>query len=100
MSTAILWGVPAHEREPLPSNGAAGEGGWSTWQRERLREIENVFSGLGALARQPLLDALSAAIREAVADGRSAAAVFLDINDFTEINATWGPAFGDEVLAA
>jgi diguanylate cyclase (GGDEF)-like protein len=100
MSTGALWGLPAHEHEPSAANGPQRKGGWSAWQRERLRGIEELFSGLGGLGRQPLLDALSAAIREAIAEGRSAAVVLLDINDFAEINATWGPDFGDEVLAA
>ena len=93
-------GLPAQQGEPSPAGAAAGESGWSPWQHERLRGMGNVFSGLAGLGRQPLLDALSAAIREAVADGGSAAAVLIDINDFAEINATWGPAFGDAVLAA
>jgi predicted signal transduction protein with EAL and GGDEF domain len=50
------------------------------------------------LERQKLLDRLGGTIREAVASGRSAAALLIDLNGFAEINGALGPAAGDEIL--
>lgn len=72
---------------------------WSSWQRERLSSLQSAFGGSGVLGRQALLDSLNAAIREATASGRPAAAILVDLNNFLGINAAWGPSTGDEVLA-
>ncbi len=77
-----------------------GEAAWSGWQRDRLSSLQQEFAPSALLERQELLDALNAAIREATATGRPAAALLLDLNNFSGINAAWGPAIGDEVLAA
>ena len=50
------------------------------------------------LNRSALLHAIDATIRDAVANGTTSAAAFMDVNAFTEVNATWGPEVGDEVL--
>ena len=72
---------------------------WAEWQHERLRGIESSMADACLPERSRLLDALSATIREAIAGGRPAAAILIDINGFAEINAAWGPTAGDEVLA-
>jgi predicted signal transduction protein with EAL and GGDEF domain len=73
---------------------------WSDWQRDRLLEIERAFPGSRPPARQALLEAISTAIREAIAGGSPAALILVDLNDFSAINAAWGPYAGDEALAA
>jgi predicted signal transduction protein with EAL and GGDEF domain len=85
--------APASERSlPIPET-------WSDWQRERLSGIEAALAPPAAVDRHALLDTLNGAIRESIASGIPAAAVLIDIDDFAEINATWGPTGGDEVLA-
>jgi diguanylate cyclase len=74
--------------------------GWSSWQRERLNGIEAAFAGAALLARPQLMDALNGAARQAVATGTNAAAILIDINNFSDINASWGPAVGDQAIAA
>ena len=54
----------------------------------------------GVNARQSLLEGLNAAIRQSIATGTPAALLLIDINNFSGINAAWGAAAGDEVLAA
>ena len=73
---------------------------WSGWQRSRLDGIEAAFSGSALLPRQEFMGALNGAIRQSIATGMPASLVLLDINNFAEINAAWGPAGGDEVLAS
>ena len=52
------------------------------------------------LDRGQLLELLNAAIRECIADGVPGAVILVDINNFAEINAAWGPTAGDGVIAA
>lgn len=79
---------------------AARSESWSRWQRDRLQEIQSSISGSSLLQRPGALDALNDAIRQAIATGVPAAAILLDLNNFAEINAAWGPSAGDEVLAS
>jgi diguanylate cyclase len=88
----------AGDAKPVQSDPARSVA-WSPWQRERMREIQSILSGSGLLQRPALLDALNEAIRHSIATGTPAAALLLDINNFAEINAAWGPPAGDEVLA-
>jgi diguanylate cyclase (GGDEF)-like protein len=87
---------PARNDSVCPRSSAEA---WSVWQRGRLGDIESAF-GPGVIGRQALLDALNAAIRDAIAAGGAAAAMLIDLNRFAEINGAWGPAAGDEVLLA
>lgn len=84
---------PLSGREPARAE-------WSEWQRDRLENLQQELLGSALLQRQPILDALKHAIREATANGRPAAALFFDLNNFVGINAAWGPQAGDEVLTA
>ncbi len=70
------------------------------WQRAHLHGIESGLSDTHVPDRQSLLTALAAAIRDAIATGSPAAAILLDLNNFADINASWGPGAGDEVLEA
>jgi diguanylate cyclase len=84
-----------HELRPrLPAPAGAG------WLQERVEAIEGAFGGTNRPDRQSLLVALNAAVREAIASGHPAAAILLDLNNFADINAAWGPAAGDEALEA
>ena len=84
----------------MPSSIAASDGPRADWQRASLRGIEDAFSDTHVADRQRLLTALAAAIRDAIATGSPAAAILLDLNNFADINASWGPGAGDEVLEA
>ncbi len=79
---------------------AAADETRADWQRAHLHGIESGFSNMRAADRHALLAALASAIRDAVASGSPAAAILLDLNNFADINASWGPAAGDEVLEA
>lgn len=57
-----------------------------------------VVSSADVFAREALIVALGAHIRDAVATGQSSALVLFDINNFAEINASWGVSAGDAVL--
>jgi diguanylate cyclase (GGDEF)-like protein len=85
--------LPAEEAKPRPLGDDAA---WSHWQQARLEEIDGFLSE--PRSRSTLLQALNGAIRSAIATGRPAAAILLDLNNFAEINAAWGPAAGDETL--
>lgn len=91
-------------RQPYPvaanAPQPAGPRAWSAWQQARLREIEGAFGTAQRPDRQALLAGLNAAVRDAIASGRPAAAILLDLDNFADINAAWGPAAGDEVLEA
>jgi diguanylate cyclase (GGDEF)-like protein len=50
--------------------------------------------------REGMIASLSDSIRDAVATGRHAALVLLDINGFAEVNAAWGVFAGDALLKA
>ncbi|MGH6923107.1 MAG: putative bifunctional diguanylate cyclase/phosphodiesterase [Propylenella sp.] len=93
-------GVPPRGGSDAIADGArAGKPVWSDWQHDRLLGLQRELSATAQLGRQELLDALNAAIREATASGRPAAAVLVDLNNFLGINIAWGPSVGDEVLA-
>lgn len=83
-----------HLREPLRPVDVA------EWQREQLAGIEGAFAAPGLLGRQHFIDILGATIREATASGHAAALVLLDLNNFSGVNAAWGPAAGDAVIDA
>jgi len=87
----------ATEGNALPPIAGADETR-ADWQRAHLRGIESGFSNQHASDRQSLLTALAAATRDAIATGNPAAAILLDLNNFADINASWGPGAGDEVL--
>ena len=91
---------PPDDAGPPSAARAAGSAQWSEWQRGRLEGIEAGLAGSHPLDRQALLTALGGAIRESIATGHPAAAILLDLNNFTDINGAWGPAVGDEVLQA
>ena len=84
----------------MPSSIATSDGPRADWQRASLRGIDDAFSDTRVADRQRLLTALAAAIRDAIATGSPAAAILLDLNSFADINASWGPGAGDEVLQA
>lgn len=50
------------------------------------------------LGRQELFDCLGRMVRNSVANGVPSAAIFIDLNNFSEINASLGPEAGNEVL--
>lgn len=86
------------EEKPVEDARAAAPA-WSDWQHDRLLTLQREFAASGLLHRNELLNALNAAIREATASGRPAAALLVDINSFLGVNSSWGPSLGDEVLA-
>ena len=81
------------------SDSRAAPPDWADWQGERLAGLETGLSDRSPSERQWLLQALGAAIREAIATGRPAGAVLIDLEKFSGINAAWGPSVGDDVLA-
>jgi diguanylate cyclase (GGDEF)-like protein len=76
------------------------EGALVDGQLDRLARLQQELAGPSLLERHALLEALNAAIREATATGKPAAALFLDLNNFLGINTAWGPSTGDDILAA
>lgn len=95
---------PPERSAPPPEKGSPQQATWSDWQHDRLLSLQQEFAPaarpLPEDERQALLDALNAAIRQATATGRPAAALIFDLNNFVGINTAWGPSAGDEVLAA
>ncbi len=85
-----------------PRSKSAGptEAAWDGWQSDRLAALQRELAKPSLSNRKAIIDALGAAIREATASGNPAAAMLLDLNGFLGINAAWGPAMGDQVLAA
>jgi predicted signal transduction protein with EAL and GGDEF domain len=92
--------APGREVLPYAEGSRPVPDAWSEWQRERLSGVEAAFAGSTIRDRPEVLQALNAAVRDAIARGGASAVLLFDLNNFAEINSAWGPSGGDEVLAA
>ena len=66
--------------------------------RQRLQYLAYHDALTGLPNRQLFMDRLEQALRDARRDGKGLAVVFVDLDDFKEINDTRGHAAGDELL--